>query len=76
MKESDGTIPLNDQAVMILDGSKSWHVNGQFSSFKYWTLDTPPTPDDKMTTAVQWISLSQSVSNTKHPLNTEARIVR
>ena len=46
----------------VKDHSQSWSAHERFSNFKYWTLDTPPQPDDKLMTGMKWISTAQCVS--------------
>lgn len=45
------------------NNTATWHANGKFNEFKYWTLDSQPTPDDRMLKAIKWIKTSQHVRN-------------
>ncbi len=40
---------------------REFEVKGQFSQLKYWVLDAPPTSDDKLCQALQWVPLSEQV---------------
>lgn len=52
----------SDQQIIVEEESKSsWSVTGNFSQFKYWTLDTPPTPDDNFMSTMKWITTAQCV---------------
>ncbi len=41
--------------------NRSWHVTGAFTSYKYWSLDTPPTADDKLMSISKWVTTAQCV---------------
>ena len=47
--------------VQEKDRQRALSIDKTFSSFKYWTLDTQPSQDDKYLTTMKWINISDTV---------------
>jgi len=42
----------------------------KFSQFTYWNLETPPSNNDAIVKAIQWINIASAVSNGNYVIYT------
>jgi hypothetical protein len=56
-------VVLREQGSAVTeDQDRMLRVDQKFTSFTAWNLDKPPSGDDKLVKALQWIHVAKAVS--------------
>lgn len=60
-----GVVLREQGSAVTEDQDRLLRVDQRFTSFTSWNLDKPPSADDKLNKAMQWIDIAKAVSNAK-----------
>lgn len=57
-----GVVLREQGSAVTEDQDRLLRVDQRFTSFTSWNLDKPPSADDKLNKAMQWIDIAKAVS--------------
>lgn len=66
-----GVVLKEHRRSVMEDDDRSLTISHQFKEFTYWNLDNPPSADDKLKRAMDWIDIAKAVSHCVINLNYE-----